>query len=181
MGGKDVSVLDLMCKDRYAEANNHKRERDRLSMEAKNWAAKRDLYRERSKQEYADTPRLREKRDRLSERVKELKARRDDCHAKAAEIKDRKSPEYSDLRAKGNEFHEQMVALNEERQKAHEAYIGMVEQSKTDRTLADAAHHKFIECRKAADEEHKLYVKSLESIKDLRNNLPDFDDSEEDA
>ena len=30
MGKKDVSVLDLMCKEKYAEANNHKASRDRL-------------------------------------------------------------------------------------------------------------------------------------------------------
>ena len=54
MGRKDVSVLDLMCKDKYAVANNHKAARDRFSADAKNWTIKRDLYRERSKQEYAE-------------------------------------------------------------------------------------------------------------------------------
>ena len=46
---RSVSVLDLMCKDRYAEAEEHKRRRDEFAAEARNWALRRDQYRERSK------------------------------------------------------------------------------------------------------------------------------------
>ena len=181
MGRNDVSVLDLMCKDRYAEANNHKRARDQFSLDAKNWAAKRDLYRERSKQEYAEAIEIKKKRDELNAKVKEAKAKRDEWQAKAAQLKESKGPEYDEARAKGNEYHEQMVSFNEKGQEAHQRYVALMDQSKTDRTLADAAHNKFIECRKASDTEHKLYVRSLEAVKNLRDNLPDFDGSEDDA
>ena len=99
MGRNDVSVLDLMCKDRYAEANNHKRARDQFSLDAKNWAAKRDLYRERSKQEYAEAIEIKKKRDELNAKVKEAKAKRDEWQAKAAQLKESKGPEYDEARA----------------------------------------------------------------------------------
>ena len=73
MGKNDVSVLDLMCKEKYNEANNHKRARDAFQQDAKNWAAKRDLYRERSKDEYAEAQRVKKQRDELNAKVKEFK------------------------------------------------------------------------------------------------------------
>ena len=74
-----------------------------------------------------------------------------------------------------------LVACNEKGQEAHQRYVSLIEQSNVDRQLADSAHAKFIECRKAADEEHKLYLQAMESVKDLRDNIPDFDISEDDA
>ena len=180
MGRKDVSVLDLMCKDKYAVANNHKAARDRFSADAKNWTIKRDLYRERSKQEYAEAQDFKKKRDGFNAEVKEFKAKRDEFQAKAAELKENRGPEYDEARAKGNEYHEQMVAANTNGQEAHRKYTELMDQSHTDRTLADAAHNKFIECRKAADEEHRLYLQAIQEVKDHRDNLPDFD-SESDA
>lgn len=176
MAKSDVSVLDLMCKERYAEANNHKRLRDQYSQDAKNWAAKRDLYRERSKQEYAQAPALKERRDGLNAKVKEMKAERDGWNAKAAALKGTRGPEYDEARAKADECHKLMTEYNEKGQAAHSEYVSIMEQSRTDRALADAAHAKFVECRKAADEEHRLYVESIRSVEELRDNLPDFDD-----
>ena len=174
MGKNDVSILDLMCKDRYAEANNHKRARDAFSADAKNWASKRDLYRERSKQEYADAQKAKAERDQLNAKVKELKAKREEYHTKASQLKETKGPEYDEARAKGNEYHDLMVESNEKGQAAHQRYVSLIEQSNVDRKLADAAHNKSVECRKRSDEEHEMYLQTLESIRQLKDNIPDF-------
>jgi len=173
--GNDVLTLDQMTKKKVDEANNHKRARDKYALDAKNWASKRDLYRDRSKQMYAEAQEIKKQRDVFNAKVKELKTKREECREKAADLKGSRGPEYFEARAKADDYHQQMLSCNEKGQAAHQRYVELIEQSNKDRAAADDAHNKSVECRKAADEEHRLFVEAVKAMNELRDNIPDFD------
>lgn len=85
----NVSVLDLICKDKYAEANNHKRARDELNKESKNWINTRNTNSERARDLSKKAAEAKAERDAYNEKVRELKVLRDQMHAKAAELRER--------------------------------------------------------------------------------------------
>ena len=175
MQKSNVSVLDLMCKDKYAEANNHKRARDELTNESKMWIIRRNDYNERAKRSSEEANALRKERDTFNAKVKDLKEKRNACQAKAAELKDIKGPEYDRLREEANSYHNEMVECHEKGQQIHERMSKLFDDADGSRKAANAAHNRSIECRKKADEEHKLYVAALESVKNLKDDIPDFD------
>ncbi|MBO7409568.1 MAG: hypothetical protein J6T68_01370, partial [Candidatus Methanomethylophilaceae archaeon] len=82
-----VSVLDILRKDRFSEAEEHKRRRDELSKESRNWALRRDQYRERSKDAHREALEAREERDAINLRTKALKEQRDRIQAEGAGFK----------------------------------------------------------------------------------------------
>ena len=171
----DVLTLDEITKRKTAEANKHKRVRDKFTLEAKNWASRRDFFRDKSKQLYAEAQEVKKQRDAFNAKVKDLKAKREECRDKAMDLKESRSPEYFEARAKADEYHQQMLSYNEKGQAAHQRYIELIEQSNKDRAAADEAHGKSVEFRKAADEEHRLYVEAVKAMNELRDNIPDFD------
>jgi len=164
-----VSVLDIMCKDRYAEAEAHKRRRDELSQEARNWALRRDQYRDRSKDALREAKELIPYRDAINVKVKEIKERRDNAHAEAAKLKGKDKEAYQAAREVGNRIHEEMLAEAEKGHALNDKINGLFEESRVDRILAQAAHKKFVQCRKGADEEHRKYMDTTRSMRDMRS------------
>ena len=166
---RSVSVLDLMCKDRYAEAEEHKRRRDEFAAEARNWALRRDQYRERSKDALREAKELIPGRDAINAQVKEIKERRDRTHAEAAELKGKDKEAFQTKREEANRIHEEMLATVEKGHALNDKITGLFEESKVDTVLSQAAHRKFVECRKGADQEHRLYLETLGSVRGLRD------------
>ena len=166
-----VSVLDILRRDRFAEADEHKRRRDGLSNEAKNWALRRDQYRERSKDAHREALEAREERDAINLRAKELKEKRDKIQAQAAEFKGKDKETFEKYRDEARKVHEELTAEAEKSRAANDRMVSLFDESKVDKVLAEAAHKKFIECRKAADEEHKLYLETQKSARSM-NGLP---------
>ena len=166
---RSVSVLDLMCKDRYAEAEEHKRRRDEFAAEARNWALRRDQYRERSKDALREAKGLIPGRDAINAQVKEIKERRDRTHAEAAELKGKDKEAFQTKREEANRIHEEMLAAVEKGHALNDKITGLFEESKVDTVLSQAAHRKFVECRKGADQEHRLYLETLGSVRGLRD------------
>ena len=177
----NVSVLDLMCKDKYAEANNHKRARDNLNKESKNWINTRNTNTERAKELSKKGAEAKAERDANNAKVRELKELRDQMHAKAAELREKGGEEYENARAEGNRYHDEMAAFASKGQLAHQVMVQCYEDADVARKLSEIAHRKSIECREAANAEHELYVNTLKEIEELKNNpFGDFD-SENDA
>ncbi len=166
--GATVSILDIMCKDRNAEAEEHKRRRDQFAEEARNWAARRDQYRERSKEAFREANELIPERDAYNAKVKEIKERRDRAHAEAAQYKGRDKEKFEAARQVGNAIHEELLAMVEKGHAVNDRITDLFEESKVDKVLSQAAHKKFVECRKGADSEHALYLKTKRSVGGLR-------------
>ncbi|MBP5394758.1 MAG: methyltransferase domain-containing protein [Candidatus Methanomethylophilaceae archaeon] len=162
-----VSVLDILRKDRFSEAEEHKRRRDELSKESRNWALRRDQYRERSKDAHREALEAREERDAINLRTKALKEQRDRIQAEGAEFKGKDKEAFERYREEARKVHEQLTAEAEKSRAANDKTVSLFEESKVDRILAEAAHKKFVECRRAADEEHRLFMETQKSARNM--------------
>lgn len=171
-----VSVLDIMCKDRHAEANEHKRKRDEFAAEARNWALRRDQYRERSKEALAEANALRPERDRINAEAKEVKQRRDAAHAEAKELKGKDKEAFEAARERGNRIHEELMAIVDKGHAVNDRMTALYQESKVDRVLSEAAHKKFVEARRSADAEHRAYLETRKSIGSMRKEFTGADD-----
>lgn len=168
----NVCILDLMCKDKYSDANNHKHARDDFSDQSKMWILRRNNYGEMARDNVAKAAEARKERDEINEKVKLAKARRDELHLKAADLRE-SGTDNSEVREEGNKCHEEVTELSAKGQDAHQRMLTFYEEADVARKLSDAAQKKSIECRKAADAEHAAYIRIMKSIDDLKNNLPD--------
>ena len=162
-----VSVLDILRKDRFSEAEGHKRKRDELAAEARNWALRRDQYRERSKDAHREALEARDKRDAINLEAKALKEKRDAIQAKAAEFKGKDKETFERYREEAGKVHEQLTAVAERSRAANDKMVSLFEESKVDKVLAEAAHKKFVECRRGADEEHRLFLETQRSARSM--------------
>ncbi len=162
-----VSVLDILRKDRFSEADAHRRKRDEMAAEARNWAARRDQYRGRSKDAHREAIEAREKRDAINLEAKALKEKRDAIQAQAAEFKGKDKETFQKYREEAGKVHEELTAVAERSRAANDKMVSLFEESKVDRVLADAAHKKFVECRRAADEEHRLFLETQRSARSM--------------
>ena len=162
-----VSILDILRKDRFSEADEHRRRRDELSAEAKNWALRRDQYRERSKDAHREALEAREERDAINLKAKALKEQRDAIQAQGAEFKGKDKEAFERYREEARRVHEELTSVAEKSRAANDRMIALFDESKVDRVLADAAHKKFIECRKSADKEHGLYLETQRSARTM--------------
>ena len=178
----NVSVLDLICKDKYAEANNHKRARDDFNKEAKNWVNTRNINSERAKELSKKAAEAKSERDVCNEKVRELKALRDQMHAKANELKEKGGDEYDNAKSEGNRYHDEMASFASKGQLAHQLMMQCYEDADVARKLSDIAHKKFIECRESANREHEAFLNTLKELKDLKNDpFGAIDSLEDDA
>ncbi len=164
----NVSVLDLICKDKYAEANNHKRARDNFNKEAKNWVNTRNINSERAKE--------------LSKKAVEAKSERDVCNEKVRELKEKGGDEYDNAKSEGNRYHDEMASFASKGQLAHQLMMQCYEDADVARKLSDIAHKKSIECRESANREHEAFLNTLKELEDLKNDpFGAIDSLEDDA
>ena len=64
-------------------------------------------------------------------------------------------------------YHHQVSEYAEKAQAAHDKMIGFYEQADRLRKEADAAQAKFVECKQAADEEHKKHIEQIKSVHEM--------------
>ena len=219
------------------DAEKHKRLRDELNKQTKEWVAKRDALNAEVRRLVEEAGKYREERDALNQQVKEQKALRDEKNKVVSELteayhelrktlpqsdKDKDRPsikqlkkEFSDLenrqqtqvlkkkdeenlikrlkeidnlikecegeqetsgdlREKSAELraakvdaencHKMVSEFAEKAQKSHDQMIALYEQADALRKQADEAQAKFIECKKAADEEHRKHIEQIKSV-----------------
>jgi len=166
-----VSILDLMCKDQHSAALDHKRRRDELSKESKNWMELCKKYNEMSKTASVKAAEAKKERDECNAKIKELKEKRNEYHAKAASLKEKGGDEYEAARLEGNKIHEEMMSYTKRGQLAHSQMIQFYDDVNVSKKLATAAYKKSKECRKMADKEHEAFVGSMKFIKDMKDDM----------
>lgn len=75
--------------------------------------------------------------------------------------------ELRDAKAKAEEAHHQVSEYAEQAQTAHDKMLSLYQQADALRKEADAAQAKFVECKQAADEEHRMHIEGIKSVHEL--------------
>ena len=79
-----------------------------------------------------------------------------------------------EAKAQAETYHHQVSEYAEKAQAAHDRMIGYYEQADRLRKEADAAQAKFIECKQAADEEHKKHIEQIKSVHEMDKDAAAF-------
>ncbi len=217
------------------DAEKHRRLRDELNNQTKEWKAKRDALNGQVRELVDEAGKCREERDSLNQKVRETKELRDEWNQKVTALKEQLAPfrnterndeknevpvkqlkkqlqdlEYTqqtkplgkdkeneiikqisvlakeiaereksyeqndevkglvgqlrEAKAQAETYHRQVSEYAEKAQAAHDKMIGFYEQADKLRKEADAAQAKFIECKQAADEEHKKHIEQIKTV-----------------
>ena len=77
-------------------------------------------------------------------------------------------------KAEAEVYHHQVADYAERAQAAHDKMIGFYEQADRLRKEADAAQAKFVECKQAADEEHKKHIEQIKSVHEMDKDASSF-------
>ncbi|MCQ2084831.1 MAG: phosphoserine phosphatase [archaeon] len=97
----------------------------------------------------------------------------------AKQIKEREKTEEGDeaikdlvaqlreAKAKAEEAHKAVAVAAEQAQSAHDKMLSLYQQADAIRKEADAAQAKFVECKQAADEEHRLHIEQIKSVHEI--------------
>lgn len=219
------------------DAEKHRKLRDELNNQTKEWKSKRDSLNSKVRELVDEAGKCREERDSLNQKVRETKELRDEWNQKVTALKEQLAPyrnekndeknevpvkqlkkqlqdlEYiqqtkslgkdkeneivkqisvlarqieerektfeqndeikelvgqlREAKAQAETFHHQVSEYAEKAQAAHDKMIGFYEQADRLRKEADAAQAKFIECKQAADEEHKKHIEQIKSVHEM--------------
>ncbi|MDR2846345.1 MAG: phosphoserine phosphatase, partial [Candidatus Methanoplasma sp.] len=220
------------------DAEKHRRLRDELNGQTKEWKAKRDVLNSKVRELVDEAGKCREERDSFNQKVRETKVVRDEWNQKVTALKEQISvlrPEkpsedksevsvkqlkkqLQDLeytqqtkslgKDKENEIvkqisviarqiderektleqsgevkeviyqlreakiqaeasHRQVSEHAEAAQSAHDRMLKLYDEADTLRKEADAAQAKFIECKQAADEEHRKHIDQIKSVHEM--------------
>ncbi len=82
--------------------------------------------------------------------------------------------ELRDAKVQAETFHHQVSEFAEAAQAAHDNMIKFYGEADTLRKEADAAQAKFIECKQAADEEHKKHIEQIKSVHEMDKDVAGF-------
>ncbi|MBO4798225.1 MAG: phosphoserine phosphatase, partial [Candidatus Methanomethylophilaceae archaeon] len=69
-----------------------------------------------------------------------------------------------EAKAQAETYHRQVSEYSEKAQASHDKMLGYYEQAGKLRKEADAAQAKFLECKQAADEEHKKHMEQVKLV-----------------
>ena len=226
------------------DAEKHRKLRDELNNQTKEWKAKRDALNGQVRELVDEAGKCREERDQLNQKVRETKELRDEWNQKVTALKEQFAPyrseksddrnevpikqlkkqlqdlEYTqqtkslgkdkendivkqisvlakqikeresvieqndevkeivrqlrDAKAQAEAYHHQVSEFAEKAQCAHDKMIGFYEQADRLRKEADAAQAKFVECKQAADEEHKKHIEQIKSVHEMDKDAAAF-------
>lgn len=79
-----------------------------------------------------------------------------------------------EARANAEIYHHEVSEYAEKAQAAHDKMISFYEQADSLRKEADAAQAKFVECKQAADEEHKKHIEQIKSVHEMDRDAAAF-------
>ncbi len=220
------------------DADKHRRLRDELNAQTKEWKAQRDALNGQVRELVEEAGKCREERDSLNQKVRETKVLRDEWNQKVSALKEQiaalrpadkndekngmsvkqlkkqlQDLEYTqqtkslgkdkeneivkqistlareieekektveatgevkeivqqlrDAKAQAETHHHEVSVYAEQAQAAHDKMIGFYEQADRLRKEADAAQAKFVECKQAADEEHRKHIEQIKSVHEM--------------
>lgn len=72
-----------------------------------------------------------------------------------------------DAKVQAEACHHQVSEYAEQAQSAHDKMLKLYEEADALRKEADAAQAKFVECKQAADEEHRKHIEQIKSVHEM--------------
>ena len=72
-----------------------------------------------------------------------------------------------EAKSKAEEAHRDVAESAEQAQAAHDNMLSLYQKADAIRKEADAAQAKFVECKQAADEEHRLHIEQIKSVHEI--------------
>lgn len=166
-----------------AECDNHRKRRDVLNKEGKEWKEKRDVLNAKVKSIATEISNLLLRRDELNTQIKELKNERNQYtkiandartqlevndNLNSERVRKLKDDAYKNTKL-ADEKHQQMISIVKESQNLHHKIEQLSSKRDGWRIQSDNAHKQWIRCKTQADKEHDLYIKSVKNIKAIQN------------
>lgn len=170
---EDIRTLDNILKEKNSELNAHKKSRDKFQESARNSQIKRDNFRNMSRDLMKTNSELRKERDRYNELTRQAKSERENIKIRIEELRADGVRDLEALKAERDAFHRQVVEYHAKSQDIHARIEENNERIDSMKKLADEAHEQSIKFREAADKEHQEFVRCLEEIRRIRDELPD--------
>ena len=169
----DILTLDRILKEKNAELNRYKRSRDKFQEDARNSQIKRDNFRRMAQDLMKVNSDLKKERNRYNELTREAKSRREDVKIRIEELRADGVRDLDALKSERDSYHRQVVEYHGKSQDLHARIEENNEKIDLYKRMSDEAHEQSIKFREAADKEHQEFVRCLEEIREIRNELPD--------
>ena len=169
----DIATLDELVKDKRAELNNHKKARDRYQEDMHKCQMRRNLYRDNASSLMRKISELKTERSRYNQLTQEAKANREAVKDRIEEARANGIRDLDGMKRERDTYHQQVVEYHGKAQAIHEEIEKMSLEIDASKKLADEEHAKSIRFKEAADEEHQEFVRCLNELRELQDELPD--------
>lgn len=160
-------------KAKKAELNNHKRARDKHHDDMHKCQMRRDNYRDNISALMKKSSLLKSERSKYNELTREAKANREAVKERIDDARASGMRDLDDLKRERDQFHQQVVEYHGKSQAAHEQIEKIGLEIDASRKLADEQHEMSLRFKEAADKEHEEFVRCLNELNELQNELPD--------
>ncbi len=169
----EILTLDKILKEKNAELNSHKKSRDKFHDSARDSQVKRDNFRRMAQDLMKVNSELKKERNRYNELTREAKSRREDIKIRIEELRADGVRDLDALKSERDSYHRQVIEYHGKSQDLHSRIEENSEKIDLYKRMSDQAHEQSLKFREAADKEHQEFVRCLEEIKEIRNELPD--------
>ena len=170
---EEVKTLNELLKEKNAELNNHKKKRDNYQEQARTQQMKRDNYKELSRKHMSKINELKTERDYFNQLTREAKAQRESLTEKINEARANGVRDLGAMKEERDAYHRSVVENHAKSQAIHEQIEKIKLEVDAARSLADQCHQLSLELREAADREHQEFVRCLNELRELQDELPD--------
>lgn len=170
---EDIATLDELVKAKKAELNNHKKARDKHHDDMHKCQMRRDNYRENATALMRKLSQLKTERSKYNELTREAKMNREEVKERIDEARASGVRDLDDLKRERDQFHQQVVEYHGKSQAAHEEIEKISLEIDASKKLADEQHRMSLGFKEAADREHAEFVRVLNELNELQNELPD--------
>ena len=169
----DIATLDELVKEKQAELNNHRKARDKFQDDMRKCQMRRNALRDNARATIDKISKLKAERAHYNELTREAKANREAVKERIDEARASGVRDLDGLKRERDEYHQQVVEYHAKAQAAHEEIEKLREQIDVYRKLADEQHEQSIRFKEAADTEHQEFVRCMNELRELQDELPD--------
>ena len=169
----EIRTLDKILKEKNAELNNHKKARDKFHDNAHDSQVKRDNFRKMAQDLMKVNSELKKERNRYNELTREAKSKREDIKIRIEELRADGVRDLDQLKAERDSYHRQVIEYHGKSQDIHARIEDNSEKIDLYKKMSDQAHEQSLKFREAADKEHQEFVRCLEEIRSIKDELPD--------
>ena len=169
----EIRTLDKILKEKNAELNTHKKARDKFHDNARDSQVKRDNFRRMAQDLMKVNSELKKERNRYNELTREAKSKREDIKIRIEELRADGVRDLDQLKAERDSYHRQVIEYHGKSQDIHARIEENSRKIDLYKNMSDQAHEQSLKFREAADREHQEFVKCLEEIRSIKDELPD--------